>query len=178
MDLTSGVVSKNWIEDINIRHLEQADLVGMEWEGEFTHFRKMYAEAYARIVHGLSVGWVAEMHPVGLVGQVLVQLACDRPELADGLVRAYVYAFRVRPQYRGCGLGARLMRVVEEDLRQRGFSVVTLNVAKDNPRARQLYDRLGYHPVADDPGIWSYEDHLGVWHQVIEPAWRMEKELA
>jgi ribosomal protein S18 acetylase RimI-like enzyme len=106
-----------------------------------------------------------------------VQLSCDRPELADGRSRAYVYSFRVRRPYRGAGLGTRLMEVVEDDLRRRRFSHVTLNVAKDNPRARELYQRLGYAVTAHEPGRWSYPDHNGVWQHVHEPAWRMEKEL-
>jgi ribosomal protein S18 acetylase RimI-like enzyme len=54
---------------------------------------------------------------------------------------------------------------------------VTLNVAKDNKDAIKLYLSRGYEVVAPEPGIWQYQDHYGVWHQVIEPAWRMEKKL-
>ena len=68
-----------------------------------------------------------------------------------------------------------MMQVVEADLRSRGFHWVTLNVARDNIRARDLYERIGYHVVAPEPGIWSYPDHNGVWHTIEEPAWRMEK---
>jgi ribosomal protein S18 acetylase RimI-like enzyme len=56
--------------------------------------------------------------------------------------------------------------------------MVTLNVAKDNPRARALYERLGYRVVDQDPGIWSYIDHNGRRQTMIEPAWRMEKTLS
>jgi ribosomal protein S18 acetylase RimI-like enzyme len=62
-------------------------------------------------------------------------------------------------------------------LRQREFRYITLNVARDNPRAQQLYVRRGYYVVAPEPGIWSYPDEKGVWHRVEEPAWRMEKML-
>lgn len=75
------------------------------------------------------------------------------------------------------GLGTRVMEIVEEDLRARGFQIVTLNVAKDNPGAQRLYERRGYVRVAHEPGIWSYPDENGVWHTVVEPAWRMEKNL-
>jgi len=102
---------------------------------------------------------------------------CDRSELADGSRRAYLYSFRIRPQFRRAGLGTKIMEMVEEFLRHRGFQSVTLNVAKTNVDAQRLYLRRGYHFVAHEPGIWSYPDEKGAWHQVEEPAWRMEKRL-
>ena len=48
-----------------------------------------------------------------------------------------------------------MMHVFEEDLRQRGFKSLTLNVAKDNPRAIELYRRNGYRIMAHEPGKWS-----------------------
>lgn len=165
------------LDNVVIRTMVEADLPGLEWNGEFRHFRRVYAEAYQRMQRGLSVLWVADHPERGLVGQVFIQLICDRPELADGVERAYLYSFRVRPEYRSRGLGARIMETVEEDLRERGFQYVTLNVARDNPRAQQLYVRRGYHVVAPEAGIWSYPDDKGVWHRVEEPAWRMEKAL-
>ena len=162
---------------VHIRLMVEPDLQGLEWGGEFAHFRKLYADAYQRYLHGLSVLWVAELPETGIIGQVFIQLCCDRPELADGLRKAYLYSFRIKPAYRSLGVGSRILEVVEADLRRRGFKIVTLNVAKDNPDAQRLYRRRGYHVVAHEAGVWSYPDQFGVWHQVEEPAWRMEKEI-
>lgn len=168
----------DWLNRTVIRPIAQADLPALEWEGEFRHFRNVYANAFQRVLRGHSLIWVAELPEVGIIGQVFVQLVCDRPELADGYRRAYVYAFRVRPQYRSGGLGSRMLAIIEDDLRKRGFQYVTLNVAKDNTRAQDLYHRLGYVTVAHEPGIWSYFDDQGIRQSVEEPAWRMLKKLA
>lgn len=168
---------KSWVDAVIVRLVEETDLPAMEWDGQYSHFRRVYAEAYHRQQRGLSLLWVAELPGTGLVGQVFIQITCDRPELADGEERAYLYSFRVRDGYRDHGLGSRIMDIVENDLRMRGFSYVTLNVARDNPRAQQLYVRRGYRVIAPEPGVWSYPDEKGVWHRVEEPAWRMEKEL-
>jgi ribosomal protein S18 acetylase RimI-like enzyme len=93
------------------------------------------------------------------------------------VTRAYVYALRVRPAYRGMGVGTRLIQNSETDLFKRGFRHITLNVSRDNLPALHLYKRLGYRIVAADPGRWSYLDEKGVRHNVHEPAWRMEKML-
>lgn len=168
---------QDWLNRVVIRQAELSDLPGLEWEGEFTHFRRVYADAYRRSQRGMSIIWVAVFPPQGIIGQVFIQLVCDRAELADGRTRAYLYSFRVRPDYRSAGLGTRMMEVVEEDIRRRGMMYLTLNVAKDNPRAQQLYERRGYRRVAHEPGLWSYPDENGVWRSMEEPAWRMEKNL-
>lgn len=169
---------EHWISKVLIRHLGEEDLPALEWDGVFSHFRRVYADAYYRALKGLSVLWVADLPAVGIIGQVFIQLSCQRLELADGDQRAYLYSFRIKPAYQNAGLGTRMMRVVEEDLISRGFRAVTLNVAKDNPRARALYERLGYRVIDHEPGIWSYFDHLGQRQTMVEPAWRMQKILA
>jgi ribosomal protein S18 acetylase RimI-like enzyme len=166
-----------WLAKIQFRHVTQADLLALEWEGEYAHFRKVYAQAYQRMLQGLSVLWVAELPGKPIIGQVFVQLECDRPILADGRQRAYMYSFRVRPDYRSAGVGTHLLNVVIDDLRRRGFNMLTLNVAKDNPRAQKFYERHGFTVVAHEPGIWSFPDENGIWQQVEEPAWRMERKL-
>jgi len=165
------------LEDAIIRPARKSDLPAMEWEGEFRHFRLVYANAYDRMVKGTSMIWIAEMPVVGLVGQVFLQLVSDRPELSDGWQRAYLYSFRIKPPFRNNGLGTQMVKVVEDYLRGRRFSRVTLNVAKENVSAIRLYKRLDYQIVAEEPGVWSYPDDEGKWHTVIEPSWRMEKEL-
>jgi ribosomal protein S18 acetylase RimI-like enzyme len=166
-----------WLDAVLIRQVRESDLPALEWDGEYKHFRRLYGEAYERVKRGRSAMWVADLPGTGLIGQAFVQYTCDRPELADGRLRGYIYAFRVRPPYRGNGLGTRLLVTVEWDLRSHGYRYVTLNVAQDNPRARHLYEKNGYQVVAPEPGVWSYQDEKGFWHTMEEPAWRMEKML-
>jgi len=203
----------DWVSRVIIRPANESDLPGLEWDGEYAHFRKLYANAYQRCTNGTAVLWVAELNgsvedpgcfsrvedpgcftrvedpgcfirvedpgcfPRVIIGQVFIQFICDRPELADGFQRAYLYSFRIQPQFRRAGLGSRVLQVVEKDLCQRGFRYVTLNVAKTNVDAQRLYFRCNYRIVAHEPGVWSYPDQFGVLHNVEEPAWRMEKNL-
>ena len=124
---------ENWSVEVTIRHLQRKDLPALEWDGQYSHFRRVYAEAFERALCGLSVLWVAELDSHGIIAQVFIQLNCRRPELADGDIRAYLYSFRVKPAFQCAGLGTRMLSVVEADLIFRGFKFVTLNVAKDNP---------------------------------------------
>jgi ribosomal protein S18 acetylase RimI-like enzyme len=165
------------IEGLIIREATRNDLPALEWDGQFTHFRRLYAQAVRRAEEGEAVLWVAELPSIGLIGQLFVQLESYRNELADGHTRAYIYSFRVRPTYQGAGIGTSLMQTAETDLRRRGYHSITLNVGRDNPAARRFYERFGYTIVGDEPGRWSYLDHKGHRRHVHEPSWRMEKEL-
>jgi ribosomal protein S18 acetylase RimI-like enzyme len=162
---------------IIIRQADRDDLIDLEWEGEYAHFRRLYADAYHLVEKGSAIIWIAEADDSGLIGQCFVSLKGNRPELADGMIRAYVYGFRVRPEYRNQGIGSRIMHTLEEDLWKRGFRQVTLNVGKDNHDACRFYYRLGYSIIGDDPGRWSYIDDKGKRRNMHEPAWRMLKEL-
>ncbi len=58
----------------------------------------------------------------------------------DGLV--------VAEAFRGQGVGRALVAAFEKRARDNGFKTVSLEVIDANPRARSLYERLGYETVA------------------------------
>lgn len=163
---------------ITIRQLEKPDLPALEWDGEYSHFRRLYREIFRSTTLGKAAMWGIDLENVGLIGQVFVQFDSSRPELADGITRAYIYSFRIQKKYQNRGLGRCLLGLVEADLVGRDFRWATLNVGKDNPGAIRFYLRHGYRTTADEPGIWSYLDDQGGFHEVHEPAWRMEKRLS
>ncbi|KAF0110983.1 MAG: hypothetical protein FD147_1289 [Chloroflexi bacterium] len=164
-------------ENILIRPLVKSDLPALEWEGEYTRFRNVFSDLYMKIENGVAKAWVAVAQESYMVGQVFLQLTSDRLELANGWNRAYLYSFRIRPAYRNKGLGTKMHSVLENALIELNFTRLTLNVARDNKRAIRLYHRLGFHVVADEPGVWTFPDHNGVLQTVCEPSWRMEKSL-
>lgn len=177
MSDVSSTVQAAWMQQVIIRNALKEDLPALEWEGEYSHFRNIYQDAFRRALRGLSILWVADLPSKGLIAQVFIQLQCDRPELCNGIDRAYLYGFRVRPAYRGAGLGSAMLRTVERDLVERQYRFLTLNVARENLAAIRLYQRHGFQIVAPEPGRWQYVDEKGRTRDVHEPAWRMEKML-
>jgi ribosomal protein S18 acetylase RimI-like enzyme len=167
-----------WLEQVTIRLAERADLPLLEWEGEYIHFRRVYARAFERAERGNALLWVAQAETGRLLGQVFVLLRSEYDdEVADGRQRAFIHSFRVRSELRGYGLGRRLLAAAEADLKARGFSWVYLHVAQDNDAAMRLYERCGYARMFAVTGDWTYEDHLGQERQVHEPGWRLSKAL-
>ncbi len=178
MDSTETKAATNWLDQIVIRHLRPDELTALEWDGAYSHFRRVYARALQRAQNGLAVLWVAVDEAETLIGQVFVLLNSEfDPQLANGEDRAFIHSFRVRPEFRSRGLGERLLQVTEADLVARKFKIVGLNVADDNSAARRFYERHGYRPVMKVSGEWSYTDHLGAERDVKEPGWRLIKNL-
>jgi ribosomal protein S18 acetylase RimI-like enzyme len=171
------MISAEWLSEVEIRIGREEDLPALEWQGELIQFRKLYRQVYQNACDGRASIWVAELEQAGIIGQVFVQFSSSRKELADGEIRAYIYGFRVRPAYRGSGVGTQLLKQVEQDLQKRRFRWVTLNVSRQNLAAQRFYKRNGYQIVAAEAGRWSYVDHMGKRREVDEPAWRMQKKL-
>ena len=69
----------------------------------------------------------------------------------------------VHPDHRSRGIGARLLDHAESLAREREFPRIGLGVAVDNPRARILYERLGYEDTGFGEYIdrWQYTDRDG-----------------
>lgn len=165
------------LADLDCRYLIKNDLPSLEWDGEYAHFRRLYRDIYQSACQGKAVMWVATMPGDGLIGQLFVQLLSGRLEIADGITRAYLYGFRVKELYQGKGVGSYMLRRAELDLTKRGFTLLSLNVGRNNHFARLFYERRGFHVTNKEAGYWSYLDDRGQRHQVHEPAWRMEKRL-
>ncbi|MDD5467405.1 MAG: N-acetyltransferase [Anaerolineales bacterium] len=171
------IIHDPFTAQVIFRHVEEADLPALEWEGTFSHFRRLYQDVFQASQRQEALLWMAEAPGIGLIGQLFVQLLSAQRELADGSTRAYIFGFRIRPGYRGRGVGSKLLVQVEDDLVQRGYESVILNVNQDNQLAQKFYTRHGYQVVGFEPGKWSYIDQFGQRQMVNEPAWRMEKRL-
>lgn len=58
--------------------------------------------------------------------------------------RGWVYYVAVSPEHRRRGIGAALMRAVEDTLERRGCPKLNLQVRPTNREAVEFYERLGY----------------------------------
>jgi len=161
---------------VTLRMAVRADLAKLEWYGQYTHYRQLFRRAFRDQQAGRRFILVATTNDFP-VGMVIIQLQSNERKVADGVTRAYLYSLRVMEMFRGHGIGTRLILEAEAILRERGITWTTIAVAKDNPHARRLYERLGYSIFAEDTGQWSYIDHKGESRVVNEPCWILEKQI-
>lgn len=64
----------------------------------------------------------------------------------------YLWHLYVDPAHFRKGLGKTLLTAAEEDVKQRGFSTVELDVRKGNDRAIRFYETQGFVACGEDDG--------------------------
>lgn len=104
-----------------------------------------------------SVCWVAELDEVGessvIIGFVVVWLIIDE---------AHIGTLAVKPKYKGCGIGRRLLVHGLLESCAKGAKKSLLEVRASNVDALKLYFGLGYQAVGVRPGYYpdNHEDAL------------------
>jgi ribosomal protein S18 acetylase RimI-like enzyme len=164
------------IDHLVIRPVRAEDLPALEWDGVYIGYRHVFRETFEDAQRGRRIMLVA-LAEGEMVGQVFVQLSSSDLHFADGATRGYLYALRVRPVWRGRGVGTRLIAAAEAALRERGFTTAVIAAAKENAGALRLYEQLGYRIFAEDPGTWSFMDADGKEQSIAELCWVLEKRL-
>ncbi|MDX3429812.1 MULTISPECIES: GNAT family N-acetyltransferase [unclassified Streptomyces] len=134
---------------VRVRDLLPQDLPACTWSGSATHLRHVEREL-ARAAAG-EVDYLAVCTPVGVpvaIGGVDYQVSEDAGTL---------WQLAVLPALQSSGLGTLLVRAAEGRIRDRGLHRAELAVEEDNPRARALYERLGYVAYGREPDAWDEE---------------------
>lgn len=71
----------------------------------------------------------------------------------------YIDTLAVLPSHRGQGIASQLLKAMIERARECGKPAGLL-VDKDNPRARRLYERVGFVQVGERPFVHVLMDHM------------------
>lgn len=161
--------------DVVIRPADLADLEGLEWFGQYAHYRRLFRETWHDQQRGLRLMLIADFNRFP-VGQIFLQLQSSRPT-PDQTTRIYFYALRVLEPFQRMGIGTALLHAAEAFAGRQNYGWATIAAGKDNPAARQLYERHGYAVCGEEEGDWSYLDQHGRTRYVHEPCWVLEKSL-
>jgi ribosomal protein S18 acetylase RimI-like enzyme len=153
-----------------------ADIPKMEWYGQYAHHRNLFLRTYREQLLDKRLLLIADSNNFP-VGHVSIQFIGPEYGIPEADKRAYLYSLRVMEMFRGYGIGTCLIQEAEFMILKRGYFWSTIAVAKNNIRARQLYQRLGYAIFAEDPGQWSYVDHRGKTREINEPCWLLQKNI-
>ena len=81
-----------------------------------------------------------------VIGAVWVRDMPDYGHVADGVPS---FAISLRPEYRGRGIGTKLMQAMLDLLRQKGYEKASLSVQKANYAAR-MYTKLGFRTIGEN----------------------------
>jgi ribosomal protein S18 acetylase RimI-like enzyme len=88
-----------------------------------------------------------------------------------------IWMLEVHPALQSCGIGTVLIRTAEQRIRARRLHRAELGVEDGNPRARALYERLGYAAYGSEPDSWDQEASDGTISRYETMLTLMRKEL-
>ena len=135
------------VEPVQVRPVAPTDQD--QWSQLYREYRDFYRMEPDDAVVQRVWGWVLDPgHEVNslvaVAGTTLVGLANSRrfARPSSGTVGLYLDDLFTAPTVRGRGVGRALLAAVAEQAAAQGLSVVRWITAKDNERARRLYDTV------------------------------------
>lgn len=141
------------LDQLVIDELTVPDLARISWSGGPSHVR--------------SVGRALERAASGEVEYLVVRAPAGQPVAKVGIDycahagAGTLWQLATAAELQGLGLGSRLIAEGERCIRRRLLRWAALAVGDDNPRARALYERLGYQFWRREPASWQRVDERG-----------------
>lgn len=132
--------------NIEIKPMTIEDVDIMPWKNGERHLEYM-REAIKR-----SETNVIDFLSIWLDGQIAGYGGIDYEKEQEA---GYMWMLTVNPKYRSQGLGTKLIDALEKQVRQRGLNSVKLSVEVINPKAKALYERLGYKTIGQTKESWE-----------------------
>jgi ribosomal protein S18 acetylase RimI-like enzyme len=148
-----------------VRDMTHDDLTECAWSGSPMHLAAV-AQELDRAARG-QADYLVACPPSGrpvAKGGITYQLAPGS---------GTIWQLAVHPALQSLGIGTLLVDALEDRIRQRGCRFAEIRVEVGNPRARRLYERLGYVAFGEVPDSWPTERGLYETTLVL-----MSKQLA
>lgn len=156
--------------ELSVRDLLHADLESCGWSGSDLHLADV-AEQLVRAGRG-EVDYLAVCTPTD------VPVAKAGVDYRAAAGAGTIWQLAVHPALRSCGIGTLLVGAAEQRIRGRGLRRAELAVEEDNPRARALYERLGYVAYDRRPDAWDERAPDGSLRRYETMCTLLRKELS
>ncbi|WP_042365246.1 GNAT family N-acetyltransferase [Streptacidiphilus neutrinimicus] len=154
---------------LSVRGLTEADLPSCGWAGSPKHVRELVHQI--RRAEAGEVDYLAVCTPVGLPVAVGGIDYTVRPGAGT------LWQLGVHPALQSCGIGTLLIRSAERRIVGKGLSRAELGVEESNPRARALYERLGYRAFGRELDSWDVETADGTLQRYETMCTLMRRDL-
>lgn len=115
---------------------QQRAFLDQQFDAQHRHYQQYYADAEFLVI----------LHDAQPIGRLYVARWPEQIVLID---------IALLPEYRGAGIGTRLLRGLLDEAAAAG-KPVRIHVEKFNPALR-LYQRLGFYPIEDQGVYWYME---------------------
>jgi ribosomal protein S18 acetylase RimI-like enzyme len=134
--------------ELTVRDLTHADLPACGFAGSGLHL--------AQVAEQLGRARAGEVDYLAVCTKTDLPVAVGGVDYAPHPGAGLLWQLAVHPALQSCGIGTVLVGAAEQRILDRGLGRAELSVELSNPRARALYERLGY--VAYDEKLESWDE--------------------
>jgi ribosomal protein S18 acetylase RimI-like enzyme len=155
---------------LSARDLVHADLASCGWAGSEHHL--------TRVAEQLERARTGEVDYLAVCAATNIPVAKGGVDYRVKEGVGTLWQLAVHPALQSCGIGTFLVGAAEARIRNRGLRRAELGVEENNPRARALYERLGYVAYDRQPDAWEEQTPDGSLRRYETVCTLMRKELA
>jgi ribosomal protein S18 acetylase RimI-like enzyme len=155
---------------LSARDLVHADLASCGWAGSEHHL--------TRVAEQLERARTGEVDYLAVCAATNIPVAKGGVDYRVKEGAGTLWQLAVHPALQSCGIGTFLVGAAEARIRNRGLRRAELGVEENNPRARALYERLGYVAYDRQPDAWEEQTPDGSLRRYETVCTLMRKELA
>ncbi|MFG1907622.1 GNAT family N-acetyltransferase [Kribbella sp. NPDC048928] len=155
--------------EVAVRDLVDADLVACGFAGSELHLAQV-AKELDRARRG-EVDYLAVCTRAGL------PVAIGGVDYVPHPGAGSLWQLSVHPALQSCGIGTVLIGAAEQRILARGLDRAEIGVELSNPRARALYERLGYVAYDEVLESWDQQEPDGSITRYETMCAQMRKEL-
>lgn len=145
-------IERHGLVSFKAADLADTDLETMAWSGDALHIDLMREQMNDKRICSDTVAIYPPHTPPVSKGYVVH--ARHRNE-------STISQLATHPGLQSLGLGSLLLNAIEERIRKQGVTKAVLGVETSNPRARKLYEKLGYVYFKTDVDSWEAVDSDG-----------------
>ena len=149
-----AMIRAGGVQQLAAGDLRAGEVAGLAWPGGPAHLRGV-AAALQRAARGRE-DYVVVRAPAG---EPVAKMRIDYTSQNDTGVFSQLATMG---PLQGLGIATMLIGAGEQRVRARGLAFAALGVEDNNPRARHLYQRLGYRAAGRQHASWETEDDTGV----------------
>lgn len=153
LEATRAAIRERGARSLTVDDLTTSDLGRIAWSGGPT-YTPAVAKALKRAELG-EVDYLAVRSPDGWPVSIGGVDYVAHPGAGT------LWQLATHGELTGLGLGSCLIGALEDRIRARGLPWAMLGVEESNPRARALYDRLGYEACGRQEAAWPAMDDQG-----------------
>jgi ribosomal protein S18 acetylase RimI-like enzyme len=150
---TLAVLDSHGPTALLVDDLQPAEVARLAWSGSSSHLASV-----ARALEQVPSGTMAYLVVRAPTGEPVAKCCIDYTHHSGAGTLIHLVT---HDRLQGRGLATYLITTAEQRIRHRGLSWAVLGVEEDNPRARALYERLGYTAWQREYASWPEEDEAG-----------------